>query len=402
MHPEVMTVQSVFGGNEVVRRSLDHVRDNTPLPGWMNWIAAYSMWWVIIHRDLYMYEGDLNYLREQQEYMRALLRVLASQMDGDRENLQGGQRLLDWPTSQMPDVIHAGYQALMVMAMEAGAEIGGWLGDRQMQSECHGALRRLRRHVPDHLRNKQAAAMLVLAGLADPGKVCRTVIARGGAEGFSTFYGYYMLEALAEGGLYDEALQIISDYWGAMLDLGATTFWEDLNYAHAAGAARIDEPVPAGKFDIHAESGAYCYKGLRHSLCHGWASGPTPWLSRARAGHRAARTGLQVRGGAPPPGTPEVGRGDVPDPVGRYPGAPRARCRREGLDERVGTRWGAGRALTPEKIVLLLTTDGYDKETDFGGVGTAARRSCPCTAEGGVQVMARGREVCPGAARCRI
>lgn len=219
MHPEVMTVQSVFGGNEVVRRSLDHVRDNTPLPGWMNWIAAYSMWWVIIHRDLYMYEGDLNYLREQQEYMRALLRVLASQMDGDRENLQGGQRLLDWPTSQMPDVIHAGYQALMV-------------------------------------------------------------IARGGAEGFSTFYGYYMLEALAEGGLYDEALQIISDYWGAMLDLGATTFWEDLNYAHAAGAARIDEPVPAGKFDIHAESGAYCYKGLRHSLCHGWASGPTPWLSR--------------------------------------------------------------------------------------------------------------------------
>ena len=196
MHPEVMTVQSVFGGNEVVRRSLDHVRDNTPLPGWMNWIAAYSMWWVIIHRDLYMYEGDLNYLREQQEYMRALLRVLASQMDGDRENLQGGQRLLDWPTSQMPDVIHAGYQALMVMAMEAGAEIGGWLGDRQMQSECRGALRRLRRHVPDHLRNKQAAAMLVLAGLADPGKVCRTVIARGGAEGFSTFYGYYMLEAL--------------------------------------------------------------------------------------------------------------------------------------------------------------------------------------------------------------
>ena len=94
--------------------------------------------------------------------------------------------------------------------------------------------------------------MLVLAGLADPGKVCRTVIARGGAEGFSTFYGYYMLEALAEGGLYDEALQIISNYWGAMLDLGATTFWEDLNYAHAAGAARIDEPVPAGKFDIHA------------------------------------------------------------------------------------------------------------------------------------------------------
>lgn len=402
MHPEVMTVQSVFGGNEVVRRSLDHVRDNTPLPGWMNWIAAYSMWWVIIHRDLYMYEGDLNYLREQQEYMRALLRVLASQMDGDRENLQGGQRLLDWPTSQMPDVIHAGYQALMVMAMEAGAEIGGWLGDRQMQSECHGALRRLRRHVPDHLRNKQAAAMLVLAGLADPGKVCRTVIARGGAEGFSTFYGYYMLEALAEGGLYDEALQIISDYWGAMLDLGATTFWEDLNYAHAARCGTYRRAGSGREIRHPCRVGRLLLQGVAPQPLPRLGIGPHSLAFAARAGHRAARTGLQVRGGAPPPGTPEVGRGDVPDPVGRYPGAPRARCRREGLDERVGTRWGAGRALTPEKIVLLLTTDGYDKETDFGGVGTAARRSCPCTAEGGVQVMARGREVCPGAARCRI
>lgn len=221
-----------------------------------------------------MYEGDLNYLGEQQEYMRSLLRVLASQMDGDRREPAGRPAPAGLATSQMPDVIHAGYQALMVMAMEAGAEIGGWLGDRQMQSECRGALRRLRRHVPDHLRNKQAAAMLVLAGLADPGKVCRTVIARGGAEGFSTFYGYYMLEALAEGGLYDEALQIISNYWGAMLDLGATTFWEDLNYAHAAGAARIDEPVPAGKFDIHAESGAYCYKGLQPQPLPRLASGP--------------------------------------------------------------------------------------------------------------------------------
>ena len=27
-------------------------------------------------------------------------------------------------------------------------------------------------------------------------------------------------------------------------------------------------------------AGAYCYKGFRRSLCHGWASGPTPFISR--------------------------------------------------------------------------------------------------------------------------
>ena len=89
-----------------------------------------------------------------------------------------------------------------------------------------------------------------------------------------------MLEAMALAGDYDEAMRIISDYWGGMLDLGATTFWEDLDFSDLRSAGRIDESVPSGKFDIHSMGGDYCYKGLRHSLCHGWASGPTAWLSR--------------------------------------------------------------------------------------------------------------------------
>ena len=40
-----------------------------------------------------------------------------------------------------------------------------------------------------------------------------------------------------------------------------------------------DNPVPEGMKDIHGDFGDYCYPGFRHSLCHGWASGPTAWLS---------------------------------------------------------------------------------------------------------------------------
>ena len=122
--------------------------------------------------------------------------------------------------------------------------------------------------------------MLAISGLNKAKEINRSVIAVDGAKGFSTFYGYYMLEAMALAGDYAGALQIISDYWGGMLDLGATTFWEDLNYNDLRNAGRIDEFVPLGKFDIHSMGGDYCYKGLRHSLCHGWASGPTAWLSR--------------------------------------------------------------------------------------------------------------------------
>ena len=88
-----------------------------------------------------------------------------------------------------------------------------------------------------------------------------------------------MLEALAKAGEYEKAIDIINTFWGAMLDLGATTFWEDFNLDWIPNAAPIDEPVPAGKKDIHGDFGAYCYPGFRHSLCHGWSSGPTTWLS---------------------------------------------------------------------------------------------------------------------------
>ncbi|MEA4948372.1 MAG: alpha-L-rhamnosidase, partial [Petrimonas sp.] len=63
MHPEVMTINSVFGDNEVIRKSLDFARDTTPLPGWMNGISSYSLWWIIIHRDLYLHQGDMAYLK---------------------------------------------------------------------------------------------------------------------------------------------------------------------------------------------------------------------------------------------------------------------------------------------------------------------------------------------------
>lgn len=130
-----------------------------------------------------------------------------------------------------------------------------------------------------HNNLKQAASLMAITGLMDPQQACDEVVSVGGGKGFSTFYGYYMLEALAKAGEYEKAIDIINTFWGAMLDLGATTFWEDFNLDWIPNAAPIDEPVPAGKKDIHGDFGAYCYPGFRHSLCHGWSSGPTTWLS---------------------------------------------------------------------------------------------------------------------------
>ena len=314
MHPEVMTVGTVFGDQQVVRRSLDYVRDKTAPTGWMNGICSYSLWWILIHKHLYDWYGDLDYLREQQAYMGVLLRSVLSCVDGDREAYPAG-RFIDWPSNDQPAVIHAGLQALTVLALEGGAAMMASLGDGELQQACEAAAQRLRGYVPDAVGNSQAAALLTLAGMMDP-QEASAIIQDNGPEKFTSFMGYYILEALAAAGDYTDALQCIRAYWGRMLDLGATTFWEDFNYTDGLDAAPIDAVVPEGKFDIHADGGAWCYVGLRHSLCHGWASGPTPWLSRHVLGIEPVGAGFRQVRIEPHLGDLKWAEGTFPTPYG--------------------------------------------------------------------------------------
>ncbi|MBO6173282.1 MAG: alpha-L-rhamnosidase [Bacteroidales bacterium] len=314
MHPEVMTVGTVFGNHEVVRKSLDYVRDGTPATSWMNGICSYSLWWIIIHHHLYWYYGDKEYLSAQKTYLTELLRNVMKNIDGNKEAYKSG-RFIDWPTNDNPDAIHAGLQALTVRALEAGSELAGWLSDPALAKECRDAATKLRTYVPDNKGNKEAAALLAIEGMLDA-KTAHDIIVKDGAKDFTSFMGYYMLEALAKNGSYADALDLISEYWGRMLDLGATTFWEDFNYMDSKNAARIDEFVPEEKFDIHADGGAYCYVGLRHSFCHGWASGPTAWLSQHILGVEPASPGFKTVRIRPHLGNLKWVEGDFPTPYG--------------------------------------------------------------------------------------
>lgn len=56
-------------------------------------------------------------------------------------------------------------------------------------------------------------------------------------KGIATPYMYHhVAEALFQTGMKVEAIQLIKDYWGKMISLGADTFWEafmpeDINYS---------------------------------------------------------------------------------------------------------------------------------------------------------------------------
>ena len=316
MHPETSTIGNVFGDEESFYASMDLACQQYPLPAWINGMSAYSLWYLIIQYDWYMRFGHKEYLEKHRDYILGLVDLIDKCIDAQGNDAMGAH-FLDWPSSTNTEGVDAGYHALLVWAMQDAQRMSILLGDEARAQKCREVEDRSRRKVVNPNGLKQAASLMAIAGLMDPAKACRDYVSVGGPKGFSTFYGYYMLEALAMDGRYEEAMDIISQYWGGMLDMGATTFWEDFDLEWTRNAGRIDAFVPEGKKDIHGDFGAYCYPGFRHSFCHGWASGPTAWMSTHVLGVEILEAGCKRVRITPHLGRLQWAEGTFPTPYGQ-------------------------------------------------------------------------------------
>lgn len=316
LHPEIRVISTVFGDIPVVRQTLDLIREQWPVPGWMNGISSYTLWWIITHFEWYRYGGDLKYLGEQREYFLALVEQLEGVVDGSGSERLPPNRFLDWPSSGDEKAIHAGLQSLLVMAVRSLSNVLGVIDEQSASQRCARLLSRLELWIPEMPESKQAAALLAISGLADPDEVNRTVLSIDPFSGISTFYGYYVLEARVLAGDIQGCVELIKRYWGAMLEHGATTFWEGFDLSWTVNAGRIDELPDPGRADIHSDFGDYCYKGLRHSLCHGWAGGPAAWLINHVLGLRFLEPGGHLVEARPSLGGLSWAKGAIATPYG--------------------------------------------------------------------------------------
>lgn len=100
---------------------------------------------------------------------------------------------------------------------------------------------------------------------------------KNGANGFSTFMAYYILKALSNCGC-NNTLEYVKEYYGGMLSVGATTFWEDFDLLWLNNCNNLNELPMQNQKDIHGDFGKFCYKNFRHSLCHGWSSAVVAYI----------------------------------------------------------------------------------------------------------------------------
>jgi len=316
-HPETMALLAAFGPDEssVLPESLAYMAAVTPPDAWMNGMPAYTLWWIRNVYEWWFATGDASFARRHADYLRATIAQCARFVSKDGRCTMSG--FLDWPTQHDPAAVKAGMQALMAKTFDDAAAVAAdALGDAALAADCRARAAALRTVRPEPHGSKQAAALLALHGLRDPKEMFAQTLGKDGVKGFSTFYGYYMLEAMSEAGETGRALDAMRDYWGAMLDMGATSFWEDFDVAWTNGAFRIDEMPVAGKKDVHGDYGDFCYRGFRHSLCHGWAGGPAAWLTHRVLGIEPRAPGCTKVAIRPDLGSLAWAEGTYPTPRG--------------------------------------------------------------------------------------
>lgn len=275
MHPETSAISAVFGNDPSIPKSLDFVSKNTPDGDWMNNIPTYSMWWIIIHHDYYMHWGNLDYLKAQENLLTTLVDNSVEWIDGGFVSPDDLYEFVDW-SSRYTDAAFEGRLAVFCLGFTHAATLFDALGNKAYADKCRDYSKRLKDMTLECTLSKPMAALSVLSGRNAEGST--DILSGNSAEDMSCFMGYYILLAKAKMGQYTEALDITRTYWGSMLNMGATTFWEDFDIKWLENSAGIEEVTPEGMNDIHGDFGKHCYLQFRHSLCHGWASGPTPFL----------------------------------------------------------------------------------------------------------------------------
>ncbi|MGN1077984.1 MAG: alpha-L-rhamnosidase, partial [Candidatus Gallimonas sp.] len=266
VHPEMLALTTLYGRLPLIERSLDFVKEQTPLPGWMNGFPAYSLWWIVIVADYCERTGAVSFARRQLGYLNRLLKQINGCVSENGE-MDFPLFFLDWPTYETPDA-ERGVRAIgLTAAKKAVALLRRFGRDTSVAEEL---AKKLSAREIGRTESKAVLGLKYFAG--ELTEEDRALLTRDGARGISPFMSYYVLKAIAS---FDRerAIRTMKEFYGGMLDKGATTFWEDYNPEWAEKSGRIDEFPQEGQKDIHGDFGAYCYKGFRHSLCHGWSAG---------------------------------------------------------------------------------------------------------------------------------
>lgn len=318
-NPEMHTALCVYGNISEYKAVLDTVKRYTN--SWVNFIPSYSAWWLICLYDFYLYVGDKDYVIQNIKYINKIIEDFDKifnddgSVDFERSKLEifeENEYFFDWPTNFKKDRMSA-WRSLIIFSLKKARIL---LKELSQKTEgVDAVIKKCEKISAEDSSFKQVVAMNYLSGRY-PREKTKIALERGGAVGLSCFMNYYIFKAMAEVDV-ENVLEIIKEYYGAMLDLGATTFFEDFDIEWTKdNPSRIFDIPKYNIKNIHADYGKFCYKGFRHSLCHGWASGIAAFLSETVLGVKILKNGFECIKVEPKLFGLTFAEGTIPTPFG--------------------------------------------------------------------------------------
>ena len=319
----------LFGDTKPVRDAIWYLRGGDPVVKHVNGIMDYTYYWFISISDYYRFTGDTRFLRQVYPRMVSLMDFVLKRLDdeGRPHDRPGDWMFIDWAPKPLAN--HGGVTSfetmLLARAMDAVAEVGEVVGaERDEVAGYRARAKKLHDWVKPTFWNEEKGGLLHLKkddGTLDPQftrypnifglfygyfnsaesrRVVKDVLLNDGVMKLQTPYmRFYELEALAKYGLRELVLGEIRSYWGAMLDEGATTFWELYNSDEKGAAIYAMYGRPYGK-----------------SLCHAWGASPAYLLGRYFLGVEPTKPGFAEYAVSPDPAGLKRMEGAVPTPSG--------------------------------------------------------------------------------------
>lgn len=279
LYPEVLAALYLYGDCAAVYNSLERIVDYYPLPCWYNDIPTYSVWFILVSCMYFEKIGRSvdKFVGVFSGILRQLEEIITDDgnIDYKRSRLSYWEPLFDWPSFGSEDS-ERGCEYLIRYTLQTLAACET-VTDKEVRRQARGLLQKLKAGSDNPAAFKAITAFGSLCGKISPASAVAS-LKEGGARGYSTFLSYFIARALASNGETKAAFEAMRDYYGGMLKMGASTFWESFDVDWMNDACTISQFPEKGQKDIHGDFGVNCYVGFRHSLCHGWSCGVIPFL----------------------------------------------------------------------------------------------------------------------------
>lgn len=270
---------STFSEKEPVRRSLVALGRAGIKEKDINGIIDYSLWW-IISQDLYQlyYEDPLHLTREWSRIKETLIDLSARcDSDGFLIPAKDNWLFIDWVDQEKWTAL----QILWWWAQNSGAKLAQRAGDIITADQWMNSAGRLKTNllkaawsaedqiwlskndtVSETTRHPNFLAVVSGMTTSDHYAGIKKLLENSSVKPAGTPYmaGFEVM-ALAQIGNTDYMLNHVNDYWGGMLKMGASTFWEayDPN-------------------ETYEEQYSFYGRPYGKSLCHAWSAGPAAFL----------------------------------------------------------------------------------------------------------------------------